>query len=360
MFEITFIMSICNTKKEWIKRSCQSVVKQTSPKWKLIIVDDGSDDETAKFIKEMGDCDDRITVHRQDKKGVSSARNYGMDSAKTDWITFIDADDWIEDIYVEEILNILHEHSYLEVLGIGHDDIWKEDCIVRLWGEKDYYEYSDYEKNNMYMALLQEPTGLKAQPVFFGAQWKFIYSRGFLDAHNIRNNPKVLKAQDSVFNLYVTEHASKIGYLNKVLYHYFHNSESVTGGGFDENIVSKLCVLVSAYEEFIIKTGKAENPDYRYALLRVSTLQFEVMLDRYFCKKNGESKNKKKEVMNELLDSNPYKRIISYECEKLSRYRKIMIRLMRKKSYFGVKMLYRIKTLYADNIKECIANVISL
>ena len=346
MADITFIMSVYNTREDWLRRSVDSVVKQTNPGWNLIIVDDGSKDETARSLDGFANADNRIKIHHQEKnKGLSSARNYGMDHAKTKWVTFLDADDWIEKAYVDEVLTVLSSHPELELLGIGHDDIWGDKTIDHLWGGEIFHRYTADEKKDIQMSLLQEPDGLSKQPVFFGAQWKFIYSLEFLDKYGIRNDPAVLKAQDSVFNLYVSEHMHAAGYYNHILYHYFHNSESVTGGGFNSNIVGKLTTLVEAYRKFLIDTGKFEDEAYRSAWVKVALLQFESMLSRYFMSKSGAFNRKtKKQQMKDLLTSQPYRDVICSECRELSGYRKILMRLMREGNYSGICALYRIKT----------------
>lgn len=344
MKDITFIMSVCNTKEKWLRRSINSVIAQSRRTWDLIIVDDGSGIETAKFLDEYAAKDDRINIYHQENKGLSSARNYGMDNARSQWVAFLDADDWIEFNYVERVMEVLTMHPELELLGIGHDDIWGNKKIDRLWGISEFYQYSSADKKDIQMSLLQEPSGLDKQPVFFGAQWKFIYSLAFLNKYGIRNNPAVLKAQDSVFNLYVSEYMKKAGYYNKVLYHYFHNNASVTGGGFNNNIVKKLQTLVEARREALEDIGKFSDPEYKSAWVKNALLEMETMLSSYFLNKNKmDSSNKRRDIMLEVLSNEPYKTAISCECSGLSLYRRLLLKMMRLKSYTGICILYRFK-----------------
>lgn len=349
MIKVSFIMSVYNTRTEWIDRSVSSVLAQTAPDWELIIVDDGSKKDVAVYCDEIAAKDERISIHHQENQGLSVARNYGMDHARGQWVAFLDADDWIEETYVEQILKVLDSQTDLEILAIGHDDIWDDKAIDRLWGNEELHIFDASEREGMQMALLQSPDGLMAYPMFFGGQWKIIYSLKFLNQYSIRNTPGLYKAQDSVFNLYVTEYATEIGYYNKILYHYFHNSESVTGGGFNRNL-ERFQKLVMAYRQFIDETGKADVKAYQTAYTKVALLQFEGMLHAYFTNRdNPDSTRERKQNMEQVLNCEPYRSIIMQTVsEEFSIYRRLLLKLMMRHNYALLCLLYRIKCFVRD------------
>jgi teichuronic acid biosynthesis glycosyltransferase TuaG len=89
---ISIIMPAYNAKK-YIAESIQSVINQTFKNWELIIVDDGSTDQTSSIIKEQIELDKRIFYYYQENGKQGRARNYGISKSKGKYIAFLDADD---------------------------------------------------------------------------------------------------------------------------------------------------------------------------------------------------------------------------------------------------------------------------
>lgn len=112
-----------------ILKAIKSVVGQTSESWELIIVDDGSNDDTYEVIKTYIDLP-RIHYYFQDNKGVSSARNYGASKANEEFLIFLDSDDFLFPNLISE-LQVLDLNDYdlicWEVLKTwdGEQKVWK-------------------------------------------------------------------------------------------------------------------------------------------------------------------------------------------------------------------------------------------
>ena len=323
-------MPIYNTRHEWLKRAVDSIVSQTVNEWELIMVDDGSEAITADFIDWLAERDGRITVIHKENQGVSSARNCGIDIANTPWITFFDADDWIENNYVEKLLDVLDGHPELEILTYGYDDIYGEQVIQNLWGAEEYHKFTTLDKIGMQMSLLQETKGLKDYPMFFGAPWNMVISLDFINRHHIRYETKLRKSEDSVFNLYATEYASEIGYYNNVLYHYFHNDESANGTKFSRN-TDNIVLLLEAYKKFIHDTGKDDIEVYREAYKKNLLLRFDGMLKKTFLNEcNNDSLQVKISGIRHILESEPYSSSLK-ECDGkgLDRNKRILLFAMK-------------------------------
>lgn len=93
---LSIIMPVYNVEK-YVAAAIKSVIAQTFTDWELIIVNDGTKDNSMSICEEFASNDERITIYSKQNGGLSSARNYGIDRAKGEFITFIDSDDELLD-----------------------------------------------------------------------------------------------------------------------------------------------------------------------------------------------------------------------------------------------------------------------
>ena len=100
---ISIIMPVFN-KGKYIEQAIESVLNQSFKEFEFIIVDDGSTDESREICDKYAKQDYRIRVVHINNAGVSNARNVGLDMARGEYITFIDADDKIKKEYLIKIL----------------------------------------------------------------------------------------------------------------------------------------------------------------------------------------------------------------------------------------------------------------
>lgn len=98
-------ITICAyNEEEKLPRCIDSVIAQTYNNWELWVIDDGSTDNTAKIVHQYAEQDQRIHLHSQENQGLSSARKAGIECAQGEYLTFIDADDYVGEQYLEHLL----------------------------------------------------------------------------------------------------------------------------------------------------------------------------------------------------------------------------------------------------------------
>ena len=114
MAKISIIIPIYNSER-YLSRCIQSVLNQTFSDFELVLINDGSIDESGKICDEFKEMDKRIHVIHQENKGVACARNVGLDwcfkYSHSEWITFIDSDDWVSAYYLETLYEPLIKTS---------------------------------------------------------------------------------------------------------------------------------------------------------------------------------------------------------------------------------------------------------
>lgn len=123
MNKISVIIPAYNS-QEYIKDAIESIMRQTLKDIEIILVDDGSTDDTFKICKDYSLMDKRIKVIHQENKGISGARNTGIDNATGEYISFVDSDDTIELNMYEELYNCVTQY--------GEDKIDFIDCGINM------------------------------------------------------------------------------------------------------------------------------------------------------------------------------------------------------------------------------------
>lgn len=104
---ISIILPVYNV-ETYIEKCIQSILNQTEQNWELLIVDDGSTDQTPNISRQYAAETDKISYIRQENKGLGPARNTGLQYAKGTWVTFIDSDDWVAPDFLEILKKAQH------------------------------------------------------------------------------------------------------------------------------------------------------------------------------------------------------------------------------------------------------------
>lgn len=112
MADVSVIIPVYNV-EPYLERCLRSVVEQTFSDIEILCIDDGSTDHSLKILKKWVRKDSRITVFHKENGGISSARNLGIDNARSSYLLFVDSDDWIEKDTVESAL----AHMIGDVVG---------------------------------------------------------------------------------------------------------------------------------------------------------------------------------------------------------------------------------------------------
>lgn len=117
--KISIIVPVFNSAK-WLNKCIDSIIEQTYNNIEIILIDDGSTDNSPEICDEYAKRDSRIRVIHKKNEGVSIARNTGIDTSTGEYIKFVDSDDWIEKDCCEKLVNIIEKESVdLVICGLN-------------------------------------------------------------------------------------------------------------------------------------------------------------------------------------------------------------------------------------------------
>lgn len=204
---ISVIVPVYNVEK-YIEKCIQSILNQTFRDFELIVVDDGSTDSSKVLCEKMKDKDKRIEVYDNNKKGVSSARNFGVGKAQGIWICFIDSDDWVDSDYLESFHIEKCSPSTLVIQGImfRYTEAAKPDV--------PFFKYTE--------SHLQFPfSDIHLQKVLHnGCPVAKLFNRNILMEHHLQFNEQISLHEDHIFCLEYMRYVKNIYLSHLVKYNY--------------------------------------------------------------------------------------------------------------------------------------------
>lgn len=214
---ISIIVPVYNCEK-YIKRLIDSVLKQNYKNFELILLNDGSTDNTASILSELKN--DRIKVINKQNTGVSDTRNIGMDLAKGDFICFLDADDYIEEDYLKEVINIIKKYPNIELINFGfYSDVENVNLEIL---SSDKISYIDRLYNN-HNEIKNDFVNLWDNTMLYNI-WNKVYQTKIIKSKNIKF-PSYNWGEDVEFNRLYLNQIQSLYNSSKNFYHYIRERD---------------------------------------------------------------------------------------------------------------------------------------
>ena len=209
---VSIIMPVYNVEK-YIEKSIQSVLSQTFGDFELLIINDGTPDDSIVIAEKF--IDQRIKILHKPNGGLSDARNFGMQHTTGEYIYFIDSDDWIDPNLLEVCVTALHKFKTDFVIFGYHLDNENLEGNLITSTSKNHVEmlFSKKEKN---LNIDAETLAL------MGYAWNKMYKTSFVKENNLQFEKGVSLVEDILFNAKVYEVSDKILFINYALYHYIN------------------------------------------------------------------------------------------------------------------------------------------
>lgn len=215
---VSFILPVYNV-MPYLERCVQSLLSQTYKDFEIILIDDGSPDDSGKLCDELAARDRRIRVIHQENKGLSGARNTGIDNAKGEYIIFVDSDDyWLLDDGLQTLVDNCEPHT--DMVAFKGVDIWRGDrrTYPKAYNLKAIAKIPNAQELFAYLVKKQQ---------MHLTSWVVMVRRQLLLDHNIYFPPRLI-GEDFYWHFELWQHLREVKLLNLYLYAYCHRQGSMT------------------------------------------------------------------------------------------------------------------------------------
>lgn len=335
---LSIIIPIYKIKEEYLRACIESLLLQDMDSFQIIAIDDGSPDRSGEICDEYAQKDDRIIVIHQKNGGVSVARNNGIKLVTTEWVTFVDPDDWAEPNLVSTLYEAQKQNKDV--------DIFWFDYIQEFDGKTNVKHLKKTSGNldekwvyNLRIALFNflRVDG-KAYEYETNTIWNKMYRTSLLRDNEMWFEPKARKGQDVIFNAECLQLTDKYFYIHSPLYHYRYLQESITNR-FNEKVQYYNEVAFENYER-IIKKFSLPKEYWNAYYARVVTRLYSCMRLYYFHSENKKSRRELYAELDTTLNNYPYcEALKKVKRSYLTKTQKIFVFFLKRRKYAALRLL---------------------
>lgn len=274
-------MPIYNVEK-YLSKCLDSILSQSYENLEIILVNDGSKDNSLSVCKAYAQQDQRIVVIDKQNEGVSVARNTGLEKATGEYVAFVDPDDWIEPEMYEAMMKQLKKWQAPVCLCNFYKDTKKRSQAKKFDFEEQVLcgkQIVEELVNNM----IGMPDLLPKYVYIMGCVWRGLYKREFLEAHHLNFIPKLTVMEDLVFMVQILLKCDKVAIDQGVHYHYVQHATS-TLHSYNKKMWDDQLTVYEHLEESIREAGLEKEMrnrlDYRYIGMIFSAIKNETFIKR--------------------------------------------------------------------------------
>lgn len=289
MPELSIIVPIYNGEK-YLHRCIDSILNQKYTDFELILIDDGSKDNSLAICNEYAAMDSRIVVHHKENEGLVAARKSGLSIAKGEYIGFVDCDDFVDDnMYSNLMSSVEKNHPDIVAGGIIYDRIstQKESyCCINA----GFYDKKSLQTDVIPRMLIY--SGFVKYGIIPGVVTK-VFRRNILEKALPKVDNSITIGEDVAITAYSVTNADSLSIVNSAAYHYVQNDNSMVRV-FNPERIKKINKLYSCI-------SKIENESYQKQVkLYMCYLIFNAIAS--CIKKSGYNKTEMKKIIKSILN----------------------------------------------------------
>ena len=281
---ISIIIPVYNAGKT-IDSCVESVLKSTYSDFEILIIDDGSNVETAEECDKVALKDHRIKVIHQENGGVSKARNCGIENAKGKFITFVDADDMVDSDLLASMMNAMRQEQ-ADVVITGHRECYDDGSFKEcFWSEKESIKCGTeilsefFTTNNISWTV-----------------WAKLYTRSIIGDVRFQVGKRI--AEDMYFNYEILKKAKTVVECGSPKYNYIKQDESAMASSDCSRFFDSFYLTKAVFDD--IETNENHRTDKVFFYVRSGLFFFRMM---YAKDRNKEAAEDIRNARRAFLDS---------------------------------------------------------
>lgn len=336
----------CYKVEQYLPKCVESLCNQTLKDIEMILVDDGSPDNSGKICDEWAAKDERVKVIHKANGGVSAARNDGLRIARGEYVLFCDSDDWMDNDALEALYLAGVKNDADVVIG-DVSQVYGDRIVPVHFYDKEFVTsdktfVDEMIKANFCRKYCSNP--YEGKPAFgYGGPWNKAVKREFLIGNNIEFDVRVKGIFDDIlYTAYILANAKKIVYIQKNVYNYRILSNSITHS-FKANLLDINEAIFNSWDEFLKKYGSDGRFDEAYAANVIRRLKSTLGL-YYFSPKNPMSLRQQFKDIKRLIATEPYATAIrtAKPSKLLHKYDELVWRSAKYNSPIGMYLAYQL------------------
>lgn len=256
---VTIIIPIYNAER-FIERCVNSCLEQEYTHIEILLMDDGSKDNSGAICDEFARSDPRVRVIHKENSGVSDTRNLGIMEARGEYIQFMDSDDWITRDATKLLVTNAIQHECDMVIA----------DFYRVVGEKKSAkgaidDEGKITRNEFAELMMENPADF-----YYGVLWNKLYKTKIIRDHQLRMDPNIHWCEDFLFNMEYLQYVENIYVLQSPIYYYVKTEGSLVSQGASIKGTVKMKLMVFEYYQQFYKNvfTKEEYDQRKFSLYR--------------------------------------------------------------------------------------------
>ena len=272
---VSIIVPVYNAQNS-VARCLESICSQTYQELEIIVLNDGSTDDSLAICEQFRAKDPRIVVVDKENEGLSITRNVGMRLAQGKYLQFVDSDDHLAPDFTQRMVTAAEQHDATLVISpywmeiprdiqkeqlrekvkAGNPEDIAKKKLRRKKPEVEYREYGFlpagvYDQKSYALHLMEKPVTF-----FYNVVWNKIYRRDVLNAHGLEFTNEMIHAEDQQFNIRYLEFVERVVSLEEPGYYYVQNPQSICHTQINlASIVQNKLQVFRYYKELYTKLG---------------------------------------------------------------------------------------------------------